>query len=178
MSSGISRKDSNTKELSSAGAASTDSPLINVNVVNEEHNQPQSAIAKVASSTMSVSATTTSSHSRLHNLITSNLSLNTGSKAFGAHKSAAASSGASGGGNSGGNSGHHSHGSGLFSSLKATTLNASKIFNKAASLSRSASPQTAVANAAAIAAHHHHHHHHHHKKPIDLEAHIITDDTG
>lgn len=174
MSSGISRKDSNTKEMSSAGAASTDSPLINVNVVNEEHNQPQSAIAKVASSTMSVSATTTSSHSRLHNLITSNLSLNTGSKAFGAHKSTTASSGAS---NSGGNSGHHSHGSGLFSSLKATTLNASKIFNKAASLSRSTSPQTAVANAAAIAAHHHHHHHHH-KKPIDLEAHIITDDTG
>lgn len=105
---------------------------------------------KVSASTISMAYPAKLSNS----LITSNLSLNTGNRGVAAT--------------------HKSSGSGIFSSLKATTLNASKIFNKATALSRSSSPQTPTTpHATPVSTFFHSS-----KKPIDLEAHIITGDLG
>lgn len=125
-------------------------PMLNVNIVNEE-------IATVSASAVSASAMSISPtvppQTKFTKLITSNLSLN---NRFGSKSNSSSTT----------NPTNSSTAANLLSSLKSTTLNASKLFNKATSLSRSNSPQTP--NSAGQQS----------KQPIDLEAHIITEDLG
>lgn len=160
-----SSKESSANDVHQSTMTAT--PVLNVNVVNEGDSTTQTPnnMAKQCASTMSVlnpptSTTSSSSHNnKISNLITSNLSLNVANNTNN---------------NNNNKSGHHHHhkisGSGIFSSIKATTLNASKILNKAASLSRSTSPQATAARAANASLLS--------KKPIDLETHIITSELG